>query len=141
MTTLRRRAFVSVAITMTMTLALGACASATSRERLDRPISTETGLLSIRFDNSSRETVDVYLIGVKREWMLGRIAPGAIARLRLPNEAFGKGAMMVQLAVISGERPTLAAARDPRAVLTITQPASALLSQRWTFSQGSLVSF
>ncbi len=123
-----------------MTLALGACASAPSRPLLDRPISTETGLLSIRFDNSSRETVDVYLIGTKREWMLGRLAPGRVASLRLPDEAFVEGSMMVRLAVLAGERVTLAAARDPRAVLTLAEPASAILSQRWTFSQGSLIS-
>jgi len=137
MTTLCRSAFVSIAATMTITL--GACASATSRVA-DRPISTETRLLSIRFDNPSRETVDVYLIGTTREWRLGRVAPGAIARFRLPDEAFAKGSMMVRLAVLAGERMTFAAARDPRAILTIAQPASKILSQRWTFSQGNLTS-
>jgi hypothetical protein len=123
-----------------MTLALGSCVSAPSRQALDRPISTENDLLSIRFDNPSRQTVDVYLIGVKREWMLGRVAPGAVAKLRLPDEAFAEGGMMVQLAVLAGEPRSFAAARDPRAVLTIAQPASAILSQYWTFSQGNLTS-
>lgn len=140
MITLSRRAFVSSAAIITMTLALGACVSAPSRHALDRPISTQNDLLSIRFDNPSRQTVDVYLIGVKREWMLGRVAPGAVAKLRLPDEAFAEGGMMVQLAVLAGEPRTFAAARDPRAVLTIAQPASAILSQYWTFSQGNLTS-
>ena len=140
MTTLCRRAFVSIAATITMTLPLGACVSASSRPVQDRPESTLADLLTIRFENVSRERVDVYLIGTKREWMLGRVAPGAVATLRLPDEAFAPGAMRVQLAVLAGERKTLAAARDPGAVFTITQPASALLSQRWTFSQGSLIS-
>ncbi|MGH7650257.1 MAG: hypothetical protein ACREMS_00290 [Gemmatimonadaceae bacterium] len=123
-----------------MTLALGACASGPSSEALHRPIATETDLLTIRFDNSSRQTVDVYLIGVNREWMLGRVAPGAVARLRLPDGAFGEGSMMVRLAVLVGERPTFAAARDPRALLTVAEPASEILAQRWTFSQGNLIS-
>jgi hypothetical protein len=122
---------------MTLMLALGGCASAPSH---DRPISTKTDLLTIRFDNSSRQTVDVYLIGVKREWILGRVAPGAVASLRLPDAAFDEGSMMVRLAVLAGERTTFAAARDPRAVLTIAEPASELLAQRWTFSQGNLIS-
>ena len=140
MTTLCRRAFVSIAATMTMTLALGACASAPSRPVLDGPISIETRPLTIRFDNLSRGSVDVYLIGATREWMLGRVAPGAIASLRVPDGALAEGSMMVRLAVLTGERLTLAAARHPRAVLTVAQPASGILLQRWTFSQGDLVS-
>jgi hypothetical protein len=140
MTTLCRRAFVSIAATITITLALGACVSSPSRPVLDGPISTETRALTIRFDNLARESVDVYLIGAKREWLLGRVAPGAIASLRLPDEALAEGSMMVRLAVLAGERLTFAAGRNPRAVLTIAQPASAILSQRWMFSQGDLTS-
>jgi hypothetical protein len=124
---------------MTMTLALGACVSAPSRPVLDGPISTETRPLTIRFDNLARERVDVYLIGAKREWLLGRVAPGAIETLRLPDDALAEG-WMIRLAVLAGERLTFAAARNPRAVLTIAQPASAILSQQWTFSQGYLTS-
>ncbi len=138
MTTLFRRAFVSIAVTITTTLPLGACVSAASRPMPDRPISRGANLLSIHFDNLSRQTVDVYLIGIKREWMLGRVAPGGVATLRLPDEAFTGGSMAVRLAVLAGERETFAAARDPRAVFSITEPASAVLSQRWSFSEGNL---
>jgi hypothetical protein len=138
MTTFRRHAFVSSAVTITI-LTLGACVSASSRPVLDGPVSTGIGPLTIRFENSARERVDVYLIGAKREWLLGRVATGAIANLRLPEEAIAEG-WMVQLAVLPGERLTFAAARDPRAVLTVAQPAAAILSQRWTFSQGDLKS-
>ena len=137
MTTLCRRAFVSIAATMTVTLALGACVSSPSRQVLHGPISTE---VTIRFDNLARESVDVYLIGAKREWLLGRVAAGAIASLRLPDEAFAEGSTMVRLAVLPGERLTFAAARNARAVLTIAQPATAILTQRWTFLQGNLTS-
>lgn len=118
-----------------MTLALGACVSAPSR-----PISTQTLPLNIHFDNLGRETVDVYLIGPKREWPLGRVAPGATATLRLPDDAFAEDAMMVRLAVLAGEPLTFAAARNPRAVLTVAEPASAMLSQEWKFAQGALTS-
>ena len=46
----------------------------------------------------------------------------------------------MRLAVLTGDRVTFQAARDPRATLTIAQPASAILSQRWKFSQGELTS-
>jgi hypothetical protein len=138
MTTLCRRAFVSIAATIAITIALGACATAPSRLKPSESVSDLAGLLTIRFENLSRQTVDVYLIGAKREWILGRVAPGALANLRLPDEAFIPGAMAVRLAVLAGQPKTFAAARDPRALLTVPERASAFLSQRWTFSEGSL---
>jgi hypothetical protein len=140
MTTPRQRAFVSIAATIIMTLALGACASAASRAVMDGPIAADTHPLTIRFDNLAREAVDVYLVGVKREWLLGRVAPGAIGSLRIPDGALAQDSMMVRLAVLAGERPTFQAARHPRARVTMALPAAAILAQRWTFSQGALMS-
>jgi hypothetical protein len=137
MTTLYRRTFVSIALTTTFTL--GACVSASSRPLPDPRIAEGASLLSIHFDNLSTEAVDVYLIGTSREWMLGRVAPGGVASLRLPDEAFARKSMMVRLAVISGQHQTFTAARDPRAVFGFTEPASAL-AKHWSFSRGSLVS-
>jgi hypothetical protein len=103
-------------------------------------ISIDALPLTIRFDNFGRERVDVYLIGTKREWLLGRVDPGGVASLRIPEEALAKGSMQVRLAVIAGEPVTFAAARNPRARLTVPQPASTILSQQWRFSQGELTS-
>jgi hypothetical protein len=139
MTTSAPRAFVSIA-TMAITLALGACIGASVRPAQNAGTSIDAPQLTIRFDNSGRDRVDVYLIGVKREWVLGRVEPGAIASLPIPEEALAKGSMYVRLAVIAGEPLTFAAARNPRARLTIAQPASAILSQQWRFSQGELSS-
>ena len=66
--------------------------------------------------------------------------PGARATLRIPDASLDGSPGFVQLAVLTGERLTLQAARSPRATLTIAQPASALLSQRWMFAQGQLMS-
>jgi hypothetical protein len=107
---------------------------------LDGPVSTETRPQTIPFDNLTSQNVDVYLIGATREWALGRVAPGATASLRIPDGALAEGSTMVRLAVLAGQRMTLAAARHSRAVLTIAQPASAILSQQWRFSQGNLIS-
>lgn len=139
MTTSSRRAFVSIAATIALTLALGACVRASSHSVQD-PISTDAGPLTIRFDNLGLERVDVYLIGGKRQWVLGRVEPGAIASLRIPEEAFADGSKFVRLAVIANEPVTFQAARNPRAKLTIALPPAAIVSQQWNFSQGELTS-
>ena len=138
MTTSTQRTFVSISVTMAITLALGACVSASPRSERNAERSIEALPLTIRFDNTERERVDVYLIGATRQWVLGRVEPGAIATLRLPEEALAKGSMHVRLAVIAGEPLTFEAARNPRARLSIAQPAATILSQEWRFSQGEL---
>jgi len=138
MTTSSRRAFVSIAATIAITLALGACVHAPSRSVPD-PIST-AGPQTFRFDNLGVERVDVYLIGGRREWLLGRVEPGAIASLRIPEGAFADGSKFVRLAVIANEQPTFQAARNPRAKLTIGLPPAAIMKQRWSFSQGEITS-
>jgi hypothetical protein len=140
MTTARIRALVSLAATMTMTVALGACARAASRPALEGPPPAEAHPLAIRFDNLGREYVHVYLIGERREWLLGRVEAGAIATLRIPAASLANESGRLRLAVIMGGRLTLRAARDPRAQLTIAQPASHILSQEWRFAQGQLTS-
>lgn len=140
MTTPRTRALVSLAATITVTLAFGACVRAPSRAALDGPPRVESRPLTIRFDNSAREHVHVYLIGDERQWLLGRVEPGAIATLRIPEASFAGSSQSMRLAVLTGESPTLQASRNPRATFTIVQPTSAILSQRWRFVEGQLTS-
>ena len=137
MTTSSRRSFVSIAATL-ITLALGACAHASSRHEPEL-MAADASLLSIPFDNLGRERVDVYLIGGKREWLLGRLEPGASENLRIPEEAFADGSKFVRLAVLANEKRTFQAARNPRAKITIALPPAEILSQRWSFSQGALI--
>src|SRR5256885_16702351 len=96
MTTSARSAFVSITATMAITLALVACVGASARPAPNTGISTDALPLTIRFDNIGRERADVYLIGVKRAWVLGRLEPGAIASLRIPDEAMAKGSRYVR---------------------------------------------
>jgi hypothetical protein len=84
--------------------------------------------------------VHVHLIGEQREWMLGRVEPGARATLRLPAAALSTNPGFMRLAVLTGERATVRAARAPGALYTIAQPAAALLGQRWMFVQGQVMS-
>lgn len=133
-------AFRLTAITMTA-LTLGACARTASPPAAQVPAPVE-GVewfpLSIRFDNDARDYVHVYLIGDGRQWMLGRVEPGAVATLKIPDAAVGARLKFVQLAVIEGGRLTPDAAHDRRAELTTLQPAASILSQKWRFTQGEI---
>lgn len=134
MTTPRTRSLVSLAVALTATLTLGACASSPSHLAPGAPAISHAPSLVVQFDNESRDYVHVYLVGELRQWLLARVAPGARANLRIPDEAFSEHAGRVRLAVLAGERVTTRAAVDARAASAIAQPVAALLSQRWTFS-------
>jgi hypothetical protein len=120
-----------------MVLALGACANAVSREALEQPL-VESRHLAIRFDNDARDYVHVYLVSDRRQWLLGRVEPGAMAALRMPDEALEDDVGPVKLVVIAGGRVTFQAARDPRATLAMAQTTESIVSQQWRFTQGQL---
>ena len=63
-----------------------------------------------------------------------------MATLRIPDESVESNPGFVRLAVLAGGQATLMAARDARARLTISQPASSLLARQWRFAQGELTS-
>ncbi len=140
MTTPRPYVLVSRAAMTILTLALGACASAPARPALEQPAPIEAGQVGLRFDNLARTYVHVYLIGEKREWLLGRVEPGAVATLRIPEGSLESNPGFVQLAVVEGKRVTQQAARDARAQLTLAQPASSILARQWRFVPGQLTS-
>jgi hypothetical protein len=136
MTTPRTRSLVSLAAVLTAALALGGCVSAPSRLVLDAPAPAgDAPPAGVRFDNDARDYVHVYLVGQRREWLLGRVEPGARATLRIPEEALAEDAGSMRLVALAGARVTQRPASEARAVITLEQPAAAILSQRWTFSQ------
>jgi hypothetical protein len=137
MPTLSRRTLVSVIATATISLTVAACVQAAAHG--GRPPMDDVPL-AIRFDNDAREHVHVYLIGEKRQWLLGRVEAGAIAMLRIPEESLAGDPTLARLVVIAGEGDPLQAPRLPRATPTLAQPELAILSQQWRFSQGSLTS-
>jgi hypothetical protein len=142
MTTPRPYARVSLtAITiLTLALSLGACAGSQSRSATYGPSPTKAAASSFRFDNKARDHAHVYLVGQRREWLLGRVAPGAIATLRIPDDLFDSDPGFVRLAVITGAGVSQRAALDRRAQLTIAQDLSGILSRRWQLAQGQLTS-
>lgn len=133
------RAAVSL-ISLTGTLVLGACARTASPDSWDGATAIPVRPLAIRFENDAQTYVDVYFVGQQREWWLGRVAPGALVLLRVPDAAWLETSGYVQLAVLAGVPRSVQAARDPRATLTIAQPATSLLAQRWIFQKTELAS-
>ena len=140
MTTQRPYALVSRTAITILTLALAACTGSQSRMATYGPSPIEARTLTIRFDNQARDHVHVYLIGQQREWLLGRVEPGAVAALRLPDDVFDSDPGFVRLAVLAGGGVSQDAARDPRVQFTISQDPSLLLTRRWQFAQGQLTS-
>jgi hypothetical protein len=140
MTTPRSYALVSRTAITILTLALGACSGTAARSASSAPTPVQASAATLRFDNQGRAYVRVYLVGEKREWLLGRVEPGAVATLRIPEESIETNPGFVQLAVLAGGGVSQAAARDPRAQLTIAQSASSILSRRWKLAQGQLTS-
>jgi hypothetical protein len=140
MTTQRPYTRVSRIAMTILTIALAACAGSQSRMATYGPSSAAAHAMTFRFDNQGRDHVYVYLVGQRREWLLGRVEPGATAKLRLPDDVFDSDPGFVRLAVLSGGGVSQLAARDPRAQLTISQDPSLLLTRRWQFAQGQLTS-
>jgi hypothetical protein len=135
MTTPRIHSVVSLAAVLVFALSLGACASSAPRVETGTTVAAADAPRSIRFDNTGREYVHVYLVGEQREWLLGRVEPGARASLRIPAEATAEDVGWVQLVVVVGERVSLGAKSASRQMTTVVQPGADLFSQRWTFSQ------
>jgi hypothetical protein len=124
---------VSLATLVTATLAPVACL------RVPPPVGQDASAPrpAFRFDNSAQTWVDVYLVSEVREWRLGRVGPGAKTDLRLPDDALSGEQSFMRLAVIVGGPWSMRAARDPRSIFTMAQPASELAAQRWSFVQQS----
>jgi hypothetical protein len=135
MTTIRSRSLVSLAAALTLTVALGGCAGNPTHRALNDPAPVAAKPATIRFQNEARQYVHVYLVGQNREWLLGRVEPGARTTLRIPADAMTDDTWQMQLAVVAGGRMTMQVASQPGAQVTIAQSAGQLLAQKWTFSQ------
>ena len=137
MTTPRFGSRVSAVAALILSLGLAGCATH-SRAGSELTVALDAAQPIVRFDNGGRDVVHVYLVGQTREWLLGRVEPGARATLRIPDAALSDDAGSMRLAVVPGDRITQRAAADPRASITLAQPAATIVSERWKFSQTSV---
>jgi hypothetical protein len=134
MTTPRIRSLVSLAAALTLTLSAGGCAGTASHVP-EAPAPAAQPASAIRFDNDSRDYVDVYLVSERRDWRLGRVAAGAHAMLRIPEEALADDAGRMRLTVLPAQRVTLRPSSDLRTASALARPIADVLAQQWTFSQ------
>jgi hypothetical protein len=141
MTTPRTRAIVSVTAALIVTVLSGACKSSGASNATAGGLATLPAPSHvIVFDNEAREHVHVYLVSDQRQWYLGRVEPGIRSILRVPDEPVVSDARRLQLAVVAGGSLSPRVTLDPRAALTIAEPASMLLLQDWRFAQNQLSS-
>jgi hypothetical protein len=136
MTTPRTRSFVSLAAALTVTLMLGGCASAGSGHTVDG--TGDEPRPTIIFDNQAPDYVRVYLVSVRRQWLLGRVEAGARTTLEIPEAALATETGSMWVTVLPGGQPTGRVSGDPRAVTAVAEPVTRILSQRWTFAHGAL---
>ena len=144
MTTPRVRSLVSLAAALTMTLGVGGCTGGPGRLAADTPAPMNAPPPAVRFENSSLDYVRVYLVGLWREWPLGRVAPGAVATLRIPNDALAEDEGQMRLAVLAGDGVRRSGV-DARVMTPLARPTAEIVGQRWTFTQrptyGELTAF
>ena len=134
MTTPRTRSLVSFAAALTVAILLGGCASASSRHAADEAALSAGPPVTIHFDNEAHDYVHVYLVGVRRQWLLGRVESGARTTLTIPAEALTDDSRAMWLAVLVAQPVTGRVAGNARAVMTAAEPMAAMVAQRWTFS-------
>ena len=120
-------------VALAAVLATDACSRSPSPETGISTAGTSDTRLTIGFENEAETYVDVYLVGERREWRLGRVAPGARTSFGIPAKELAETPGFVQLAVLEESHYSVQVVRDPRATLTIAQPVSDLVAQRWTY--------
>jgi hypothetical protein len=120
-------------------IAVAACLVSTSCVRLGGSASGDLApRATITFHNQGRERVQVYLVGEKEDWFIGRLEPLETARLALPQFGFTSASRSVALAVLPGWSKNLEPRRDPRATFSIDEVTDGLAGEEWFFVSGQL---
>lgn len=117
---------------------LGACARPAAYAASDDAVAPAALPLAIEFENEAPVQVDVYLVSERQQWRLGRVAPGALTTLKIPTDALQTTQGWMRLATLANAPASILVASDPRATLTMSQPLSELLMQRWRFRSSQL---
>ena len=93
--------------------------------------------VTITFRNQSRDRIQVYLVGEKEDWLLGRLESLETAHLSVPAASMVTPQSVV-LAVIPDWSRNLQPRRDRRAVLSIKERTHNLPGEEWIFVDGQL---
>lgn len=93
---------------------------------------------TITVHNQGRDRVQVYLVGEKDEWLIGRLEPLQTAHFPLPRFGFASAPQAVAVAVVPGWSQNLQPRRDPHAAFSIDQVSDNLAGEEWVFVNGQL---
>lgn len=93
---------------------------------------------AITFHNQGRDRVQVYLVGEKEDWLIGRLEPLETARLPLPQFGFASAPQAVAVVVVPGWSRNLQPRRDPHAAVSIDETSDKLAGEEWIFVNGQL---
>ena len=93
---------------------------------------------TITFHNQGRDRIQVYLVGEKQEWLIGRLEPRQTARLALPQFGIASTPQAVALAVVPGWSRNSQPRRDSRTTVSIEEVSDNLAGEEWVFVDGRL---
>lgn len=121
------------AVTLSAALVIASCVQHNAA-----PLQNDnTPTVTITFRNQSRDRIQVYLVGEKEDWLLGRLEALETAHLSLPAASIA-AAQSVVIAVIPDWSRSLQPRRDRRAVLSIKERTYNLAGEEWIFVDGQL---
>src|SRR5512138_905300 len=119
--------------TLAACLVIASCASPGAKSA-GRPEPSAT----ITFHNQGRDRIQIYLVGEKEDWLIGRLEPLQTAHLALPQFGIASAPLGVALVVIPGWSGNAQPRRDPRAAVSIDQVSDNLPGEEWIFLNGQL---
>lgn len=93
---------------------------------------------TITFRNQDRDRVQVYLVGEKQDWLIGRLESMETAHLPLPELGLAATTQPVALVVVPGWARNLRPRQDPHATVSINEISDNLPGEEWIFAAGQL---
>lgn len=93
---------------------------------------------TITFHNQGRDRIQVYLVGEKENWMIGRLEPLQTAHLALPRFGFASAPLGVALVVLPGWSGSQQPRLDPQAAISNDEVSDNLPGEEWIFVDGQL---
>jgi hypothetical protein len=93
---------------------------------------------TITFHNQGRDRIQVYLVGEKENWLIGRLEPLQTANLAIPQFGFASAPQAVALAVVPGWSRSQQPRLDGRATVSIDEVSDRLPGEEWIYVNGQL---
>lgn len=119
--------------TLAACLAIASCVSPGAKSP-GRPEPSAT----ITFHNKGHDRIQVYLVGEKENWLIGRLEPLQTADLAIPQFGFASAPLGVAVVVVPGWSRSQQPRLDPRAAVSSDEVSDNLPGEEWIFVDGRL---